>query len=66
MNLKNLIFFLILNYRSAVGANATYLEQQAKENPDRLAKKNPNGPEILGAVYIHPSAQIDPTAKVIK
>ncbi|KAI9308191.1 nucleotide-diphospho-sugar transferase [Cunninghamella echinulata] len=49
---------------SAVGANATYLEQQAKENPDRLAKKNPNGPEILGAVYIHPSAQIDPTAKI--
>ncbi|CAO3626907.1 unnamed protein product [Cunninghamella blakesleeana] len=49
---------------SAVGANALYLEQQAKENPDRLAKKNPNGPEILGAVYIHPSAQIDPSAKI--
>ncbi|SAM09130.1 hypothetical protein [Absidia glauca] len=49
---------------SAIGANATYLEQQAKENPDRLVKKVPGGPEILGAVYIHPSAQVDPSAKI--
>jgi mannose-1-phosphate guanylyltransferase len=26
----------------------------------------PGGPEILGAVYIHPSAQVDPSAKVGK
>ncbi|SAL95921.1 hypothetical protein [Absidia glauca] len=49
---------------SAIAANATYLEQQAKENPDRLTKKSPNGPEIIGAVYIHPSAQVDPSAKI--
>ncbi|KAI8081511.1 nucleotide-diphospho-sugar transferase [Halteromyces radiatus] len=49
---------------SAIAANATYLEQQAKENPDRLVNKSANGPEIIGAVYIHPSAQVDPTAKI--
>lgn len=51
-------------FRSAIGANATYLEQQAKENPERLVKRAPAGPEIIGAVYIHPSAQVDPSAKV--
>ena len=45
-------------------ANAAYLEQYAEEAPDRLAKKQQNGPEIVGAVYIHPSATVDPTAKV--
>ncbi|KAG2174008.1 hypothetical protein INT44_000122 [Umbelopsis vinacea] len=49
---------------SAVPANAAYLEQCAVEAPERLAKKQPNGPEIVGAVYIHPSASIDPTAKI--
>jgi mannose-1-phosphate guanylyltransferase len=51
-------------FRSAVSANALYLEAEAREGSDRLAKNTPGGPEIIGAVYIHPSAHIDPTAKV--
>ena len=51
-------------FRSAVPANAAYLEKYAEEEPERLAKKKENGPEIVGAVYIHPSATVDPTAKV--
>ncbi|KAL0074549.1 nucleotide-diphospho-sugar transferase [Phycomyces blakesleeanus] len=49
---------------SAIPANAAYLEQCARENPSRLAHNKPDGPEIIGAVYIHPSAQVDPTAKI--
>jgi hypothetical protein len=40
------------------------LEQLLQTNPERLAKNTPGGPEIVGAVYIHPTAQIDPQAKV--
>lgn len=50
---------------SAVPANAAFLEQFSKQQPERLRKRGvAGGPEIIGAVYIHPSAQIDPTAKV--
>lgn len=50
---------------SAISANAAYLELQQSQQSDRLAQNKPEGPEIKGAVYIHPSAQVDPTAKVI-
>lgn len=53
-------------YRSAVPANALYLAQYQKNNQDRLLKNEPNGPEIVGCVYKHPSAIIDPSAKVSK
>ncbi|KAL1926209.1 hypothetical protein VTP01DRAFT_6074 [Rhizomucor pusillus] len=49
---------------SAIPANAAYLEQNARENPHKLAQQQPGGPEIIGAVYIHPSAHVDPTAKI--
>jgi mannose-1-phosphate guanylyltransferase len=49
---------------SAVPANAAYLEKYAEGAPDRLTRKTEGGPDIVGAVYIHPSAQVDPTAKV--
>lgn len=49
---------------SAVPANAAYLEQFARQQPERLAKNVAGGPEIIGAVYIHPSANVDPKAKV--
>ncbi|KAI8644352.1 nucleotide-diphospho-sugar transferase [Parasitella parasitica] len=48
---------------SAISANALYLEAEAREGSDRLAKNTSSGPEIIGAVYIHPSAHVDPTAK---
>lgn len=51
-------------FRSAISANALYLEAEAREGSERLAKNIPGGPEIIGAVYIHPSAHVDPTAKV--
>lgn len=49
---------------SAISANAAYLELQQHDNDSRLARSQDGGPEIIGAVYIHPSAQIDPTSKV--
>lgn len=51
---------------SSIPANAAYLEQMAKDCPEKLAQQKPDGPEIIGAVYIHPSAHVDPTAKVSK
>lgn len=51
---------------SAISANAAYLELQYHENDTRLARNEQGGPAINGAVYIHPSAQIDPTSKVIQ
>ncbi|KAK3830561.1 MAG: nucleotide-diphospho-sugar transferase [Linnemannia elongata] len=48
---------------SAVPVNGLYLEQLLQTNPEKLAKNTPGGPEIVGAVYIHPTAQIDPQAK---
>ncbi|XP_059503606.1 mannose-1-phosphate guanyltransferase alpha-A isoform X2 [Stegostoma tigrinum] len=47
---------------SAIYANRLYLNQYQKTHPDRLAKDEPDGPRILGNVYIHPTAHIDPTA----
>lgn len=69
---KNLLLLLYMQViykfiracRSAISANALYLEAEAREGSDRLAKNAPGGPEIIGAVYIHPSAHVDPTAKV--
>ncbi|CAG8696084.1 10064_t:CDS:2 [Cetraspora pellucida] len=49
---------------SAVPANALYLEQYQKTNPDRLLKNMPDGPTVVGLVYKHPTATIDPTAKI--
>ncbi|KAI7904568.1 nucleotide-diphospho-sugar transferase [Cokeromyces recurvatus] len=51
---------------SAILANALYLEAEAREGSERLAKNNNSdgGPEIIGSVYIHPSAHVDPTAKL--
>lgn len=44
--------------------NGLYLEQLLQTNPEKLAKNTPGGPEIVGAVYVHPTAQVDPQAKV--
>ncbi|KAI8993729.1 nucleotide-diphospho-sugar transferase [Pilobolus umbonatus] len=49
---------------SAISANAAYLEMQFHQNSDRLAYTKQEGPEIVGAVFIHPSAQVDPTSKI--
>lgn len=53
-----------LGIRSSISANALYLEAEAYEGSDRLAKTVAGGPEIIGSVYIHPSAHVDPSAKV--
>ncbi|KAJ1958385.1 hypothetical protein EC988_000332 [Linderina pennispora] len=49
---------------SAVPANALYLQKALKETPELLAKQTDGGPEITGAVYIHPTAQVHPTARL--
>ncbi|KAF9438591.1 Proteasome subunit alpha type-2 [Entomortierella beljakovae] len=49
---------------SAVPVNGLYLEKMLHTTPEKLAKNIPGGPEIVGAVYIHPTAQIHPKAKL--
>ncbi|RIB15390.1 nucleotide-diphospho-sugar transferase [Gigaspora rosea] len=49
---------------SAVPANALFLEQYQKTNPDRLLKNVSGGPTVVGLVYKHPSASVDPSAKI--
>ncbi|KAJ2556864.1 hypothetical protein EV175_001715 [Coemansia sp. RSA 1933] len=49
---------------SAVPANALYLQGAREENESFLAKNTGAGPEITGAVYIHPSAQVHASARI--
>lgn len=49
---------------SAIYANQLYLELYKKTHPNRLAKNGDGLPKIIGNVYIHPSASVDPTAEV--
>lgn len=51
---------------SAVPANALYLNKALKENESFLAKNTGESdtPEVVGAVYIHPSAQVHPSARI--
>uniref|UniRef100_A0A8C8IHF4 Nucleotidyl transferase domain-containing protein n=1 Tax=Oncorhynchus tshawytscha TaxID=74940 RepID=A0A8C8IHF4_ONCTS len=47
---------------SAIYASRLYLNQYHKTHPERLATNKEGGPRISGNVYIHPTANIDPTA----
>ncbi|XP_061548709.1 mannose-1-phosphate guanyltransferase alpha-A isoform X2 [Phycodurus eques] len=47
---------------SAIYASRLYLNQYHKSHPERLASNKDRGPKIRGNVYIHPTANIDPTA----
>uniref|UniRef100_A0A4W5NSG3 GDP-mannose pyrophosphorylase Aa n=1 Tax=Hucho hucho TaxID=62062 RepID=A0A4W5NSG3_9TELE len=47
---------------SAIYASRLYLNQYHKTHPERLATNKDGGPRISGNVYIHPTANIDPTA----
>ena len=49
---------------SAIYANRHYLEMYRDNNISRLATNGPNKPKIIGDVFIHPSANVDPTAVV--
>ena len=51
---------------SAIYANRLYLELYKKNHPNRLAKNGEGMPKIIGDVFIHPSATVDPTAVVFK
>jgi mannose-1-phosphate guanylyltransferase len=49
---------------SAIHANRNYLKVYRKTNPELLSNNNPMGPTIIGDVFIHPSASVDPSAIV--
>jgi mannose-1-phosphate guanylyltransferase len=49
---------------SAMYANRVYLELYKRTNPNRLAKNGDGQPKIIGDVFIHPLATVDPTAVV--
>ena len=59
-----MIFIYNLISRHAIYANRLYLSLFKKCHPEYLATTTANGPKIIGAVRIHPSAQIDSTAVV--
>ena len=50
---------------SAIYANRVYLELYIKNHPKRLAKNGEGLPRIIGNVFIHPSATVDPSATVL-
>lgn len=47
---------------SAIYANRHYLQLYAVTSPERLARSE--GPQIIGNVFVHPSAKVDSTAVV--
>lgn len=47
---------------AAVFANRHYLSIYHRTHPERLAKTGENKPNIIGDVFIHPTARVDPTA----
>ncbi|KAF8784799.1 Mannose-1-phosphate guanyltransferase alpha-A like protein [Argiope bruennichi] len=47
---------------SAIYANRHYLDLYLKTHPNWLAKNVPDGPFIIGNVFIHPSAKVHNTA----
>ncbi|XP_064122479.1 mannose-1-phosphate guanyltransferase alpha-A-like [Macrobrachium nipponense] len=47
---------------SAIYANRHYLQLYHKLKKERLAVNGPDKPTVVGDVYIHPSATVDPTA----
>ncbi|KPP67337.1 mannose-1-phosphate guanyltransferase alpha-A-like [Scleropages formosus] len=49
---------------SAIYASRLYLNQYHKTHPERLARNEEGGVKIIGNVYIHPTANIDPSAVV--
>ncbi len=51
-------------FRSAIYANRVYLELYKKNHSTRLAKNGNGLPKIIGNVFIHPAATVDPTATV--
>ncbi len=54
-----------MTFSSAIYANRLYLELYKRTNQNRLAKNVEGSPRIIGDVFIHPSATVDPTATVI-
>ena len=49
---------------SAIYANRHYLDLYRQTHPNWLTKNSESGPKIIGDVFIHPSASVDPTATV--
>ncbi|XP_045107847.1 mannose-1-phosphate guanyltransferase alpha-A-like isoform X1 [Portunus trituberculatus] len=47
---------------SAIYANRHYLQLYHRTHPSRLTDNGPSKPKIVGDVYIHPSATVDPSA----
>lgn len=53
------------SFRISIRCSALYLEQYRVDRPEMLAKGDGSRTaNIVGDVYIHPSAKVHPTAKV--
>ncbi|XP_022702139.1 mannose-1-phosphate guanyltransferase alpha-B-like isoform X1 [Varroa jacobsoni] len=49
---------------SAIYANRHYLEMYNNRKDERLTLQTPNGPKIIGDVYIHPTANVHSSAVI--
>ena len=66
--IQNLCSFVNFDcsYRAAIYANRHYLAIYHRTHPERLTKSEENQPKILGDVFIHPTATVHPSAKVME
>lgn len=51
-------------FRAAIYANRHYLALYQNWHKERLARSGELKPQIIGDVYIHPTADVHPTAVV--
>ncbi|XP_022111841.1 mannose-1-phosphate guanyltransferase alpha-A-like isoform X1 [Acanthaster planci] len=61
-NCEDLMWSQIKSAGSAIYANRLYLGLYHDTHPERLAKDAASGPHIIGDVFIHSTARVDPTA----
>ena len=51
-------------FSAAIYANRHYLRIYEGTHPERLAQNGDDKPKVIGDVFIHPTATVDPSAKV--
>ena len=53
-----------LCFSATLYANRHYLKIFRNSHPERLTVSSSGGPRVIGDVFIHPTAVVDPTAVV--
>lgn len=58
------LYTFCLYYSAAIYTNRHYLAIYRRTHPERLAVNGEGKPKVTGDVFIHPTAQVHPTAVV--